>query len=120
MSGLAKLTADDLVKADVLHRPYCNVSTGLRNHLAEIGYVLPPAMEFARDEDVLLYLGISDAIAVMPAPPEAISSLTIRPFEGLDLGYSLHATCVSGRQRGPTLNLFLSQLRAADWQAVAA
>ncbi len=120
MSGRQKLDANDLVKTHILHRPYCNVSTALRRHLVETGHVLPPALEFTRDEDVLLYLGRSDAIAVMPAPPNLLTTLTVRPFQGLDLSYTLHATCVSGRQRGPALNLFLNQLRAGDWLAVAA
>lgn len=120
MSKLDKLSVDDLMKADVLHRPYCNVSTALHGYLAEIGYALPTAMEFTRDEDVMLYLGRSNAVAVMPAPPDLMANLTMRPFVGFDLNYTLHATCVSGRQRGPALNLFLNQLRAGDWQAVAA
>lgn len=120
LARLAKVAAQNLVKAEILHRPYCSVSSALHRHLADIGQALPTALEFTRDEDVMLYLNQSDAVAVMPTPPDLVSSLTMRPFDRFDLSYTLHATCVSGRQRGPALNLFLSQLRAGDWHAMAA
>jgi DNA-binding transcriptional LysR family regulator len=111
---------DDLVGANLLHRPDCGVSTHLRDQLDTAGVTLKPALEFARDDDLISYLASSQAIAYLPDCSFLRGPLVRRRLQGPDCGYMMHATTVAGRQRGPALSLFLNQLRAADWQVEAA
>jgi DNA-binding transcriptional LysR family regulator len=111
---------DDLAGASLLHRPDCGVSTKLRMHLEAAEVPLKPALEFARDDDLVAYLVSSQSIAFLPNISYLRGPLVRRALQGPDCGYMMHATTVAGRQRGPALSLFLNQLRAADWQVEAA
>jgi DNA-binding transcriptional LysR family regulator len=110
----------DLNGVSVLHRPYCGVSSEMCNHLAHIGIKLFPAPEFSRDDDLIAYLSSSQSIALLPDAAHLRPMLTARRLDGAELGYQMQAITVSGRQRGAALSLFLTQLRAADWQMAAA
>lgn len=112
--------AQDLLGAQVLQRPYCGISTEVCARLALSGVNLASALEFARDEDLLTFLGASQCIAILPNDPLIGTELTARKLEGAEIGNHLHAITVFGRQRGAALNLFIAQLRAAAWQADAA
>jgi DNA-binding transcriptional LysR family regulator len=114
------IRATDLNGTCVLHRPYCGISAEMRAHLAEAGVTLKPALEFARDDDLIAYLSSSQSVAFLPNAAYLRDALTRRRLDGPEAGYEVYAITVSGRPRGAALNLFLTQLRAADWQAVAA
>lgn len=120
MSRKTVICIEDLNGLSLLHRPDCGVSTHLRTHLEEAGVMLQPALEFARDDDLISYLASSQSIAFLPTVSSLRGSLVRRELQGPDCGFMMHATTVCGRQRGPALGLFLNQLRAADWQAAAA
>lgn len=120
MSRKTVIAMEDLNGASLLHRPDCGVSTQLRAQLEEAGVTLQPALEFARDDDLISYLASSQSIAFLPVASHLRASLVRRSLQGPDCSFRMHATTVSGRQRGPALGLFLTQLRAADWQSVAA
>lgn len=111
---------EDLRGASLLHRPDCGVSTHLRSHLEAAGITLQPALEFARDDDLVTYLAASQSIAFLPTAASLRGSLVRRDLQGPDCGFDMYATTVSGRQRGPALSLLLNQLRAADWTREAA
>ncbi len=111
-----QLGIDDLHRASLLHRPDCGVSTNLVAHLETAGVELQPPLEFAREDDLIAYLASSNAsIAYLPRYSFLRSALVRRGFVGPDCSFEMVATTVSGRQRGPALSLFLTQLRAADW-----
>lgn len=81
---------------------------------------LQPALEFARDDDLISYLASSQSVAFLPTLSALRGPLVRRELQGPDCSFRMHATTVCGRQRGAALGLFLNQLRAADWQAEAA
>jgi DNA-binding transcriptional LysR family regulator len=114
------IRAADLGGTCVLHRPYCWISVEQRAHLTAAGVVLSAAPEFARDEDLLSYLSSSPSVAFLPSDLLPRAGLTSRRFDWPTRGYVVHATTVFGRQRGAALSLFLTQLRAAEWQVAAA
>ena len=114
------IQADDLSGISVLHRPWCRISGELRDHLGTAGVTLAIAPEFARDEDLKVYLASSNAVAFMPRDLLSGNDLTCRPFDWTEKSHVIHATTVAGRQRGAALSLFLTQLRAAEWQFAAA
>lgn len=120
MSRKEVIRVDDLNGSTLLHRPDCGVSTHLRAHLEEAGVTLQPALEFARDDDLISYLSSSQSVAYLPTISYLRGSLVRRSLEGPDCGFQMHATTVGGRQRGPALSMFLNQLRAADWISTAA
>ena len=120
MSRRDTICIDDLKGSNLLHRPDCGVSTHLRAHLEHAGIELKPAMEFARDDDLITYLSSSQAIAYLPTISYLRGPLVRRSLDGPDCGYKMYATTVGGRQRGPALTLFLNQIRAADWKLEAA
>jgi len=112
----AQITVADLDRASLLHRPDCGVSTNLKAHLEMAGVALQPALEFAREDDLVAYLASSaTALAYLPDYSFLRKALVRRPLFGPDCSFDMFATTVSGRQRGPALGLFLTQLRAADW-----
>ncbi len=111
---------DDLNGMCLLHRPDCGVSTHMRSLLDEAGVMLLPALEFARDQDLVTYLAASQAVAYLPTTSYLRGELVRRPFDGPDTGFEMHAITIGGRQRGPALSLFLTQLRAANWISAAA
>ncbi len=114
------IRVDDLNHASLLRRPDCGVSATLMSHLEAAGVVLQPAPEFAREDDLMSYLAASQSIAYLPKDSVLRGPLVQRDLQGFDCGFDMYATTVSGRQRGPALNLFLTQLRAADWRTEAA
>jgi DNA-binding transcriptional LysR family regulator len=118
--GKSVITPEDLSGSTLLHRPDCGIFSQLRDHLEEANVALKPALEFARDDDLQCYLAASHSIAYLPAMGLLRAPLVRRDLQGLDYGIKIHATTVGGRQRGPALGLFLTQLRAADWPAAAA
>jgi DNA-binding transcriptional LysR family regulator len=120
ISGRDVIRADDLNGTCVLHKPYCGVSTEMRAHLTGAGVTLKPALEFARDDDLMAYLACSQSIAFLSDDVHLRDVLTRRPLDGPEAGFAMYAVTISGRPRGAALNLFLNQLRAADWQATAA
>lgn len=120
LSHKTAICFDDLHNVNLLHRPDCGVSTHLRAHLDDAGVALKPALEFARDDDLIAYLSLSDSVAYLPNVSHLRAKLVRRALQGPDCGFDMHATTVSGRQRGPALGLFLNQLRAANWQSAAA
>ena len=120
MSRKTVVSIEDLNGISLLHRPDCGVSTHLRTHLEDAGVRLQPALEFARDDDLISFLASSQSIAFLPTLSPLRGPLVRRTLQGLDCGFRMHATTVCGRQRGAALGLFLNQLRAADWQAEAA
>jgi DNA-binding transcriptional LysR family regulator len=120
MSRKEVIRLEDLNGSSLLHRPDCGVSTNLRAHLEEAGVILQPALEFARDDDLISYLSSSQSIAYLPTISYLRGPLVRRDIQGPDCGFDMHATTVGGRQRGPALGLFLTQLRAADWFSAAA
>ncbi len=115
-----RICPEDLTGASLLHRPDCGVSTRLRMHLDESGISLRPALEFARDDDLMSFLASSQSVAYLPALTHARAGLVRRDLTGPDFGFDMYATTVSGRLRGAALNLFLTQLRAANWSSQAA
>ncbi len=120
MSRRDMIRVEDLKGSNLLHRPDCGVSTHLRAHLEQAGVALQPALEFARDDDLLTYLSSSQAIAFLPTISYLRAPLVRRNLEGPDCSYKMFAVTVGGRQRGPALSLFLNQIRAADWRSEAA
>lgn len=114
------VTFEDLHGANLLHRPDCDLFCRLRDRLDKEGVVLRPALEFARDDDLLSYLAASPSVAFLPTASHLRRPLVRRVLDGPDFGYDMFATTVSGRRRGPALNLFLTQLRAANWKSEAA
>jgi DNA-binding transcriptional LysR family regulator len=110
----------DLNHLTLLQRPDCGVSTNLLSYLEDAGVVLQPALEFAREDDLISYLASSPAVAYLPKASVLRETLVRRELHGPDCGFDMFATTVSGRQRGPALNLFLTQLRAAEWRSEAA
>jgi DNA-binding transcriptional LysR family regulator len=116
----AQITAESLQGCCLLHRSDCNVAASLKNHLDQVGVRLKPALEFARDDDLIAYLASSRSVAILPNATHLRAPLVRRSPVGPDFGFDMLATTVSGRQRGPALNLFLTQLRAADWRSTAA
>ena len=110
----------DLSGTSVLHRPWCAISVELRSHLVDAGVALTAAPEFMRDEDLKAYLASSNAVAFMPLDLLSSGDLTSRPFDWPGKSHVIHATTVAGRQRSAALSLFLTQLRAAEWQFAAA
>ncbi len=120
MAARDAIRVDDLNGISVLHRPYCGVSSQMCDDLVRRGIKLFPAPEFARDDDLMAYLSSSQSIALLPDTAHLRPVLTARRLDGPELGFQMHAITVSGRQRGAALSLFLTQLRAADWQMAAA
>lgn len=120
LAARAAIKAEDLDGCCVLHRPYCGVSTQMRAHLARVGVTLASAPEFARDDDMMAYLAESLSVAFLPDNAHLRDRLVRRPMDGPEAGYEMYVTTVAGRPRGAATNLFLSQLRAADWHTVAA
>jgi len=120
LSRKEAICVEDLTGMSLLHRPDCVVSTHLRTLLEEAGVMVRPALEFARDDDLMSYLASSQSIAYLPKVSFLRGSLVRRDLHGPDCGFRMHATTVCGRQRGPALGLFLNQLRAADWLAAVA
>lgn len=120
LSRLERLGIGDLKDASLLHRPDCAVYAQVRRHAEEAGITLQPALEFARDDDLLTYLAASQSVAFLPVNAHLRGPLVRRDLLGLNCGFDMFATTVSGRQRGPALSLLLNQLRAADWSREAA
>jgi DNA-binding transcriptional LysR family regulator len=120
MSRKDVIGVQDLKGSNLLHRPDCGISTKLRAELDKAGVVLQPALEFARDDDLVSYLAQSESIAYLPTVSYLRAALVRRKLDGPKGGYDMQATTVGGRQRGAALGLFLTQLRAADWQVAAA
>lgn len=114
------IAIEDLNGISLLHRPDCGVSTHLRAYLDERGIPLRPALEFARDDDLIAFLAASKSVAFLPTVTHLRQPLMRRNLSGPDFGFDMFATTVSGRLRGPALNLFLTQLRAANWSSEAA
>jgi DNA-binding transcriptional LysR family regulator len=120
LAGKEAIRLEDLGGASLLHRPDCGVSTHLRACLEDAGVPLQPALEFERNSDLISFLACSQSVAYLPTVTHLPHPLVRRSLTGPDCGFDMHATTVSGRQRGPALNLFLNQLRAADWTLTAA
>jgi DNA-binding transcriptional LysR family regulator len=110
----------DLNSVSLLHRPDCGVSTSLLSHLEDAGVNLQPALEFSREDDLISFLASSNSVAYLPKFSVLRGPLVRRELDGPDCSFDMFATTVSGRQRGPALNLFLTQLRAAEWRSEAA
>ncbi len=115
-----RIAMHDLQGSNLLHRPDCGVSAQLRDQLQQADIALRPALEFARDDDLMSYLASSASVACLPLVCPLRPPLVRRVLDGPDCSFDMVATTVSGRQRGPALNLFLIQLRAANWTAAAA
>ena len=120
LSRKDSISIEDLKGVSLLHRPDCGVSTHLRAYLDEQGIPLQPALEFARDDDLIAFLASSKSVAFLPTVTHLRQPLMRRNLNGPDFGFDMFATTVSGRLRGAALNLFLTQLRAASWSSEAA
>jgi hypothetical protein len=120
MAKMDVIRMTDLRGSNLLHRPDCGVSTHLRAHLEKADVTLQPALEFARDEDLISYLSHSHAIAYLPTAAALRPTLVRRKLEEPEGGFQMYAVTVAGRQKGPALGLFLVQLRAADWHLATA
>jgi DNA-binding transcriptional LysR family regulator len=117
LSRKEHIGVEDLNHVSLLHRPDCGVSTNLLSHLEKAGIVLQPALQFAREDDLITYLASSSSVAYLPNFSILRGPLVRRDLQGPDCSFDMYATTVAGRQRGPALNLFLTQLRAADWKS---
>lgn len=116
----AVVRAEHLQGASVLQRRYCDMRNELEAYLAKANVTLQSAPEFSSDDDIMTYLSCSKSIGFLPCGCNLRENLVTRSVEGLDAGFDLQAITIAGRRRGAALSLFLTQLRAANWQAAAA